>query len=136
MQLYWRAVKEFGHDPSKLSVSVNSHGHIADDRLQAQQEAFPTFKMMMDKIGRERGWSPMGQQEFVGSTTLRGANFVGSGDDVIEKILFQHEIFNHNRFLMMPGVGTMPHHQVMHTIELLGTKVAPPLSVKRLPAVK
>lgn len=125
VDLYWRAVRQLGQDETKLKVSINSHGHIADNRIQARQEAFPTFKMMMDQIGRERGWPPMGQQEFVGSTTLRGANFVGSPEDVVEKILWQHEQFSHDRFLMMPGVGTMPHSQVMHTIELLGTKVAP-----------
>ncbi len=125
VQLYWRAVEQFGHDASKLSVSINSHGHIADTRQQAIEEAFPTFKMMMDQIGRERGWSPMGEREFIGSTDIRGANFVGSPEEIVAKILFQHELFGHSRMLMMPGVGTMPHSQVMHTIELLGTKVAP-----------
>jgi alkanesulfonate monooxygenase SsuD/methylene tetrahydromethanopterin reductase-like flavin-dependent oxidoreductase (luciferase family) len=41
------------------------------------------------------------------------------------KILFQHEIFGHRRFLAQLSVGTMPHEKVMRAIELLGTKVAP-----------
>jgi len=60
---------------------------------------------------------------------LRGANFVGSPEQVIEKILFQHEIFGHDRFLLQLTVGTLPHKKVLHAIELLGTKVAP--AVKR-----
>jgi hypothetical protein len=44
---------------------------------------------------------------------------------VIEKILFQYEIFHHDRFLLQMSVGTMPHKSLMHAIELLGTKVAP-----------
>lgn len=67
----------------------------------------------------------MSRQQFDRSTTLRGANFIGNPDDVIEKILFQHDLFKHNRFLLQLSVGTMPHEQVMHAIELLGTKVAP-----------
>ncbi len=123
--LYWRAVDKAGHDASKLAVSINSHGFIADDRQQAQDAVYPSFKQAMDTIGRERGWPPMTREQYDASNTLRGANFIGDPDDVIEKILFQHEIFNHQRFLLMLGVGTMPHDQVMHAIELFGTKVAP-----------
>jgi alkanesulfonate monooxygenase SsuD/methylene tetrahydromethanopterin reductase-like flavin-dependent oxidoreductase (luciferase family) len=80
---------------------------------------------MMDQIGRERGWPPMERQDFDASLTLRGANFVGSPDDVIAKILFQHEIFGHDRFLLQFGVGTMSHAKIMRSIELYGTEVAP-----------
>lgn len=125
VELYWRAIDEAGHDSDQLAVSINSHGFIADDRQQALDAAFPYFEQTMNKIGRERGWPPMTRAQFDASATLRGANFVGTPDDVIEKILRQHEIFGHRRFLLMMGVGTMPHREVMHAIELFGTKVAP-----------
>jgi len=125
VDLYNRAVAQAGHDRSKLSLSVNSHGYIADTAQQARDEAFPPFAQVMNKIGRERGWPPMSRQQFDASCTLRGANFVGSPDEIIEKILYQHKIFNHDRFLLQLGVGTMPHDKMMHAIELLGTKVAP-----------
>ncbi len=125
VQLYWRAVEQAGHDPSKLSVSINSHGYIADNRQQAIEEAFPSFKQVMDKIGGERGWPPMSRHQFNASCDLRGANFIGSPNEVIEKILYQHSIFKHNRLLLQLSIGTMPHKQVMKAIELLGTKVAP-----------
>lgn len=125
VDLYHRAALHAGHDPSKLSFSINSHGYIADESQQAIDESFPSFELIMNKIGRERGWSGMTKEQFVGSCSLRGANFVGSPDDVIEKILFQHEIFGHQRLLLQLSVGTMPHDNVMHAIELLGTKVAP-----------
>jgi alkanesulfonate monooxygenase SsuD/methylene tetrahydromethanopterin reductase-like flavin-dependent oxidoreductase (luciferase family) len=50
---------------------------------------------------------------------------VGSPQEVAEKILYQHEIFRHDRFLMQMSVGTMPHAQIMRSIELFGTQVAP-----------
>jgi alkanesulfonate monooxygenase SsuD/methylene tetrahydromethanopterin reductase-like flavin-dependent oxidoreductase (luciferase family) len=80
---------------------------------------------MMDKIGRERGWSEMTRQQFESSRTIRGANFVGSPQEVVEKILFQHEIFGHQRFLIQFSVGTPPHRSVMRSIELFGAEVAP-----------
>lgn len=125
VDLYNRAVAQAGHDRSQLALSINSHGFIADDAQEARDVAFPPFAQVMNKIGRERGWPPMSRQQFDASTNLRGANFVGSPDQIIEKILYQHEIFNHDRFLLQMSVGTMPHGKMMHAIELLGTKVAP-----------
>lgn len=126
-QLYRNVLTEMGRNPADYPVSINSHGFIADTTEEAIKSAFPAFKLMMDKIGRERGWGGTGmtRSQFEASASVRGADFVGSPDDIIEKILFQHEIFNHDRLLIMPGVGTMAHDQIMHMIELLGTKVAP-----------
>ncbi len=44
---------------------------------------------------------------------------------MVEKILFQHEIFGHERFLLQLSVGSMPHAKIMRAIELYGTEVAP-----------
>ena len=114
-----------GHDASRLPLSINSHGHIADTMEQAIEESFPAHKLMMDRIGQERGWPPMTRQQFESGTTLHGHLMTGSPKQVAQKILYQHEIFNHQRFLLQIGAGTMPHEKVMRAIELLGTKVAP-----------
>jgi alkanesulfonate monooxygenase SsuD/methylene tetrahydromethanopterin reductase-like flavin-dependent oxidoreductase (luciferase family) len=79
----------------------------------------------MDRIGGERGWPPMSRQQFEASRELRGANLVGSPDEVIEKILFQHEIFGHQRCLLQFSVGPLPHERILRSIELFGTVVAP-----------
>jgi probable LLM family oxidoreductase len=123
-ELHRRAAEKAGYDPAP-PLSINSHGYVAETSKQAVEEAFPPFATMMNKIGRERGWPPITRQDFDASGTLRGANFVGSPQDVIEKILFQHEIFGHQRFLVQFGVGTMPHERIMRSIELFGTEVAP-----------
>ena len=82
---------------------------------------------MMDRIGRERGWPPMSRERLRrGARTLRGANFVGSPQEVIEKILFQHEIFGHERFLLQfSGRARCRTRACMRSIELFGTEVAP-----------
>ncbi|WP_205699589.1 LLM class flavin-dependent oxidoreductase [Conexibacter sp. SYSU D00693] len=121
--LHRRALAEGGHDPQPLSI--NSHGFIARTKREAADIAFPTHKVVMDQIGRERGWPPMRRQDFDAGTTLRGANVVGSPEEVAEKVLFQHELFGHDRFLLQLSVGTLPHDAVMRAIELLGTEVAP-----------
>jgi alkanesulfonate monooxygenase SsuD/methylene tetrahydromethanopterin reductase-like flavin-dependent oxidoreductase (luciferase family) len=124
-ELYREAARRAGHDPEKLELSINSHGFIGDDSKQAADDYFPAFAMVMGKIGRERGWPPITRQQFDASRTLRGSDFVGHPDEIIAKILFQHELFSHQRFLLQLGVGTMPHDKMMRAIELLGTQVAP-----------
>src|SRR5690625_7642505 len=92
--------------PPIQEVSSNSHGFIADSADEPMDIAFPAFKTAMDKIGRERWWSPMTRSQFEASCTLRGANFVGTPEMSIEKILYQHKIFGHSRFLMqMSEIG-------------------------------
>ena len=124
-ELHRRAAAEAGHDPAEIALSINSHGYVSETSEQAADDAFVPFAQMMNKIGQERGWRPMTRQDFDASRTRRGANFVGSPQDVIDKILFQHEIFGHQRFLLQITVGAMPHDKVMRSIELFGTEVAP-----------
>jgi probable LLM family oxidoreductase len=122
-ELHRRAAVEYGHEPPALSI--NSHGFVADTSQAAADEAYPAFKTVMDKIGRERGWPPMTRAQFDASLDLRGSSFVGSPQQVIEKVLFQHEVFGHQRFLVQFSVGTLPHASIMRSIELFGTEVAP-----------
>ena len=123
--LYRETAAQAGHDPATLPISINSHGFLADDPGEAAELAFPPFAETMTRIGRERGWPPTSRSQFDAETTLRGAIFVGSPQEVIDKILYQYEIFRHQRFLIQLTVGPMPHPEVMRAIELLGTEVAP-----------
>lgn len=125
VDLYRRAAQGAGHDPARLPVGLNVHGFVADDARRAADLFFPPYAAVMDRIGRERGWPGLTRAQFSASCTLRGANLVGSPDEVTEKILFQHEIFGHRRLLVQLTVGTLPHREVMRAIELLGTRVAP-----------
>ncbi len=122
-QIFRRAAANAGHEG--LALSINSHGFIADSSEEAAEIAYGPMKLMMDRIGRERGWPPMTRDQFEASRGLHGSSFVGSSDEVIEKILYQHEIFNHDRFLIQFTIGSIPHEQVMRSIELFGTVVAP-----------
>jgi probable LLM family oxidoreductase len=124
-ELYREAARRAGHDPSGLPLSINSHGFIAETSQAAADLAFPAHKVTMDRIGRERGWPPMSRSDFDVQSEPQGAFAVGSPQQVAEKILWQHERFGHDRFLLQLSVGTLPHEQVMRAIELYGTEVAP-----------
>ena len=123
-ELHRRAAQQAGHDPLP-ALSINSHGYLAESAQQALDESFPFAAAMMNRIGRERGWPQLTRTDYDAAAELRGANFVGSPEQVIEKILFQHEIFRHDRFLVQLTIGGIPHEKVMRSIELLGAEVAP-----------
>ena len=123
-QIHREAARRAGHDPAP-ALGINSHGFVADTSQAAADAAFPPYLHQMGKIGRERGWPPPTRQDFDAGRTLRGALFVGSPAEVTEKILFQHDLFGHERFLLQLSVGTMPHGDMLRAIELFGTEVAP-----------
>jgi probable LLM family oxidoreductase len=125
VDLYRESARRAGHDPATLPVSINSHGFIADSSAQAAEEALPPYLDVMGRIGRERGWAPPTRRQFDAERSPRGALLVGNPQEVIDKILFEHELFGHQRFLMQMSVGTMAHDKIMRSIELLGTQVAP-----------
>src|SRR4051794_5695048 len=121
--LFRRAAAQNGH--GSLPVSINSHGFVAKTSQAAADSFFATYAEVMTQLGRERGWGPMTRAQFDALAGLNGAVAVGSPEQVAEKILFQHEVFGHQRYLMQSSLGAAPHREVLRSIELLGTEVAP-----------
>ena len=107
------------------TLGLNSHGHIAETTRQAMDEYYPTYAAMMTRIGRERGWPPMTRQQYEAMCGPEGALFVGDPETIADKISRQHEAFGHQRFLLSLAFGSMPREQVLRSIELFGTQVAP-----------
>lgn len=125
VDLYRESGRRAGHDASALKVSINSHAYLADTSQQAADEFFPPYAEVMSRIGAERGWPPTTRQQFDAVRSERGALAIGSPQEMIDKILAQHALFHHDRYLAQMALGAIAHDKVMHAIELLGTVVAP-----------
>ena len=125
VQLYRDATLEGGRDPATLPVGINSHTYVAETSERAADEFFPAYASMMTRIGRERGWPPMTREQYDHGRSPRGHLLVGSPREVADKILAQHELFHHDRFLAQMSLGPLPHEHAMRSLELLGTEVAP-----------
>jgi probable LLM family oxidoreductase len=123
-ELYRESARHAGHDPQMLGSSINVHGFIAETTQQAADSFYGPQAEVMNRIGRERGWPPTSRAQFDASRGPRGALFVGSAQEVTDKILAQHEIFGNTRFLIQMAIGVMPHDDIMRGIELFGTKGA------------
>ncbi|MBX3131862.1 MAG: LLM class flavin-dependent oxidoreductase [Gemmatimonadaceae bacterium] len=124
-ELYRDTWQKAGHDPAKLQLSINSHGFIADTTAQAAETAWHPYALQMGKIGRERGWPPPTKHQFDAERSPKGAVLIGDPQAVIDKILWEHELFGMTRFTLQMSVGSLPHRELMHAIELYGTVVAP-----------
>ncbi len=125
VDLYKQAAGKAGHDPAKLPIASHSHGFIADTKEQADKLFFPATQAQMNIIGRERGWPPYTRETYDAMCSPRGALYVGDPEYVAEKIVLLRKNLGLTRFFLHVDVSTIPHREVLRTIELLGTKTAP-----------
>jgi probable LLM family oxidoreductase len=125
VELYRQAGEAAGHPREQLKVAINTHAFVGATSAEADEAFAPSYLAMMNRIGRERGWPPSGRPEYDALRSPRGALAVGSPEQVAEKILFEHELFGHQRYVGQMSVGAVSHADVMRSIELFGTRVAP-----------
>jgi probable LLM family oxidoreductase len=125
VELYRRTGAEAGHDPATLRVAINTHAFVGPTSADADRAFAAPYLAMMNRIGRERGWPPSGRPHYDALRSPRGALAVGDPETVIEKLLFEHELFGHDRYVAQMSVGAVDHADVMRSIELFGTQVAP-----------
>ena len=123
VDLYRQAASAAGHEDTRLAI--NTHAFVGETSEQADSAFATSYLQMMNRIGRERGWPPSGRPEYEALRNPRGALAVGSPEQVAEKILFEHELFDNDRYVGQMSVGAVAHNDVMRSIELFGTQVAP-----------
>ncbi len=125
VELYREAVERGGHDASVARVAINTHAFVGETSAEADAAFAAPYLTMMNRIGRERGWPPAGREQYRQLRSPRGAVAAGSVEEVAEKILYEHELFGHQRYVAQMSVGAVKHADVMRSIELFGTRVAP-----------
>ncbi len=123
--LYRRAALESGHDAAALPLAINTHAFVGESSAAADSAFAAPYLQMMNRIGRERGWPPSGRAEYEALRSPRGAVAAGSPEQVAEKILFEHELFGNTRYVAQMSVGAVKHADVLRSMELFGTEVAP-----------
>jgi len=122
-ELYKQMLQRFGKP--MLPIGVHSPGHVAATDEQAKEDIWPHYEGLMNRIGSERGWAPIGRAHFEREAGPEGALFVGSPETVAAKIARTITALGLTRFDMKYSNGTLPHDKLMTSIELYGTKVLP-----------
>ena len=120
--LYRRASEKAEKAPGP--IGAHSPGHVAETDDKAKEELWPHYQGLMNRIGRERGWPPVGRDHFE-REAAEGALFVGSPQTVAAKIVQTVKDLGLTRFDLKYANGTLPHDRLLNSIELYGTQVAP-----------
>ncbi|MFC3747953.1 LLM class flavin-dependent oxidoreductase [Paenibacillus sp. GCM10012306] len=125
VQLYRQAAEQAGHNLYDMQIACHSHGFIANSFETAKDKYFPIMADQMNQIGKERGWPAYSRSTYEDALSPRGALYVGDPEYVAEKIVRAVQQLGLTRFLMYVDFSTLPHSDLLKTIELFGTKVAP-----------
>jgi probable LLM family oxidoreductase len=128
VDLYREAGRRAGHSSEQLRVGVHALGYVAPTWKQALDEFAPGYIEGLTRAGRERGWSPATRAHFDAEVGVHGALIVGGPHEVIEKIRHYDEVLGGiTRLTFQMDLAALPQATLMHSIELLGTRVAPAL---------
>jgi probable LLM family oxidoreductase len=125
VELYREAHRSAGHDPAGARVAINTHAFVGENSAAADSAFAAPYLAMMNRIGRERGWPPSGRREYEALRSPSGAVAAGSPEQVAEKILSEHTLFANDRYIAQMSVGAVSHADVLRSMELFATQVAP-----------
>jgi probable LLM family oxidoreductase len=125
VELYHRTFGEAGHPPAQAKVAINTHAFVAESTAAADRAFAPAYLSMLNRIGRERGWPPSGRREYEALSSADGPLAIGAPEQVAEKILAEHALFGNERYIAQMSVGAVTHRDVLRSMELFGTAVAP-----------
>lgn len=126
VDLYRQAGAQAGHSSEQLKVGLHSLGYVANTKAEAVADYYPGYAETFTRIGKERGWSPPNRARFDAQNGPTGALLVGSPEEVAEKIRRHSAALGGiSRFTFQMDNAGLSHKNLLHAIELIGTKVAP-----------
>jgi len=130
VDLYREAGKVAGHSPDKLKVGLHSLGYVANTTKEATDDFYPGYAETFTRIGKERGWPPVRRAQFDAQVGPQGALLVGGVEEVAEKIMRHSEALGGiSRVTFQMDNAGLSHEKLLHSIELIGNKITPRLTM-------
>ena len=124
-EVYKQAYLDNGHDESKMQIGVHMHSFFGDDNDAIADQYFPIYAAQMDRIGKSRNWPPYQRNQYDFGRSENGNLIVGDADLAVDRILKYQDLFGLTRFSAHMDVGAPDHLDMMKSIEIFGTKIAP-----------
>ncbi|RKQ35523.1 LLM class flavin-dependent oxidoreductase [Oceanobacillus halophilus] len=118
---YREAAKLNGFNPTELPVATAGFFYAAETTQQAQRETYPFINEGM-KLTNGRGFP---KQFFAQGADKRDIMNIGSPQQIIEKILYQYELFGHQRYIAQMDFGGVTFDNLKKNIEIIGTEILP-----------
>jgi alkanesulfonate monooxygenase SsuD/methylene tetrahydromethanopterin reductase-like flavin-dependent oxidoreductase (luciferase family) len=126
VDLYREAGRRAGHSPEKLKVGIHSLGYVSETTEKAVEDYYPGYAEVFTRIGRERGWPPVTREKFDAQNGPEGAFLIGNPEEVAAKMQRHSEALGGiSRFTFQMVSSGLQHEKLLHSIELIGTEVAP-----------
>jgi probable LLM family oxidoreductase len=126
VDLYRAAGRQAGHAPEKLKIGVHAFGYVAPTTQEAIDDFYPGYAESINRIGKERGWSPATKGQFYAQIAPQGAYLIGNPEEVAEKMLRHSEALGGvSRMTFQMDTANLSQEKLLRAIELVGTKVAP-----------
>jgi len=124
VDMYRDAWIKAGHPEEKMRVGLHSFGYVAETREEAIEDFWPGYYENMNRIGRERGWSPITRGHYDAQTGPTGAFLIGTADEVAEKIERHSKALGGiDRLCFMMENAVVPNEKILRSISLMATRV-------------
>jgi probable LLM family oxidoreductase len=128
VELYRRAGHEAGHNPAELKVSIAGHLHVRKDSQDAMEAFYPHYHDYFSTHSADQyRVRDVSRSDYEALAGPHGPLFVGSPQQIVDKILYERELFGHDRFIAQMDIGGLPYAQVAQVIERLASDVVPAL---------
>src|SRR5262245_8867315 len=126
IEQYRRAGLEAGHGAGDLKVAVATHLHVQRNSQDAMNTFYPYYAgYFRHHVPTQYRAREISRSDYEQLASPEGALFVGSPQQIVDKILYEHGLFRHQRFLAQIDIGGLPYAKVAEVIELFATQVAP-----------
>lgn len=118
---YREAARRQGYDPAELPIATAGFFYAAETSQQALRDMYPHINEGMKKTNGQ-GFP---KQHFAQGVDPHNIMNIGSPQEIIEKILYQHELYGHQRYIAQIDFGGMPFDKVRKNVEIIGTEILP-----------
>jgi len=119
-RLYREASAQADSPMENVRIGFANVGLIADASVNAAEYWRPYF----DARNREMSGRTFPREFYDQQARPEGSFFVGTGEQIAERIINLHKLIHHDRHLVK-AAGHLPHRMLLRHIELLGTVVKP-----------
>jgi len=123
--LYRQTWAENGHSMDDFQVGVHMHAFFGHPTEEVADRYYPVYAAQMNRVGASRGWPPYRRSQYDFGRSIHGHLIIGDVDYAVEKILHAIEVFGLTRFSAHMDTGSPDHADMMKSIELYGTQIAP-----------
>lgn len=130
IDLFRHSAEQNGYDAESLPVATGGFFYVGETTQKALQEYYP----YVNNGFQHTNGQTFPKETFAQAYDKHSIINVGSADEIIEKLVYQHEMFNMQRYMAQLDLGGLPFEKIMKNIEIIGSKILP--EVKKRTAVK